>query len=159
MRYTDNLENMIDHIRKQKGVSYREMSKRLGIALKDYYKMSRHIGIKTLTRMCNALGVELCIIDGWRKYRINDVTSLPEIEIMFNEMNKMPNVDLYEEAKDEERKRGEWRREYLKTYCRGCKWCDVTKEQEKGYWCGYWQRYTMKEGCKVERDIPKIFRE
>lgn len=159
MRYTSSIENIIDHIRKQKGVSYKKLSERLGIGVKDYYKMSKHIGIKTLIRMCNALGVELCIIDGWRKYRINDVTSLPEIEILFNEMNKMPNEDLYLQAKDRERAKEQWRREQRKTYCRGCKWCDPGRKKDGAYWCGKWQAYTMKDGCKDERDIPKIYSE
>lgn len=156
------ISEIIKSIRQQKGVSISKLSKRTGIA-------SPHLAstrvekatIPTLKRICDGLGVELCIIDGWKKYKLNDFPGVPEIDILFSEMNKVqPNRDRYEEREDERKVKAEIDGAIRRTYCRGCKWCDTSKERGGHYWCGRYGTYRTRKECdeRIERDIQEVFR-
>ena len=163
-----NAADIIENIRKNKKISTGTLCNRIGIDKKHYSRQMSTLGLKRLIKCCDALGVELCIIDGWMKYRINEFSAMPEVEILFNEMNAIARDDsdryaLRAEMKNErdrERKATQEKAD-AQTHCRGCKNCIVELEQDGAYWCKHFEDYVIKKECEGydARDIPKIFRE
>lgn len=156
------LAEIIKKIRKDKRIGLRKLSARTGIRadhLQD--KRVERATLATLIRICDGLGVELSIIDGWKKYKLNNFRGLPEIDLLFDEMNTMPSEDRYIEKKEEELAKARWAELAKKqTYCRGCKHCIPTIEKEGIYWCSAEGDYVIRRSCvkRDERDIPQVFR-
>lgn len=97
------LSDIIKSIQKHSKVGIGKLSNRTGISTAHLVpKRLNKATLPTLIRICDALGVELCIIDGWQKYKINNFPCIPEIETFFNEMNKvMPHYgDRYKEQNE-----------------------------------------------------------
>lgn len=102
------LGQMIRGIATNKGITLKEVSERAGFnhannlrdrLLENYGGMR----IDTLMKICEALGVELCIMDGYKKYRLTDKQWDAEVDVLLNRLadeSDSTTTDRYMESRE-----------------------------------------------------------
>lgn len=82
------IKELTEDILKKKGIRKTVLGERIGASpqLTTALIDSEDPKLSTVTRLCNGMGVELCIIDGWRKYRMNEIVGNVDFDTMFEDM-------------------------------------------------------------------------
>lgn len=121
---TYKARELVEDILKKKGLTKRELCRRIGIRDQDLNSClkSNNPKYERLCELCNGMGVELCVIDGWRKYRLNEMVGNVDIDGMIDgmrsEIGSGQSEDRYGEQKEKIEEEKEKKREYAREYAR-----------------------------------------
>ena len=95
---------ILSSIMREKKVTQKELAKRTKAnsqqAIWDKFQEKHSMTIDSVVAMCDCLGVELCIIDGFKKYKISEGEWNPELDLMLNRLNRetdLHSVDKWKE--------------------------------------------------------------
>lgn len=85
---TYGIKEMCEDILKKKRIRKKELGERIGASpqLTTALIDSDDPKLSTLIRLCNGMGVEVCVIDGWRKYRMNEIVGNVDFDTMLEDM-------------------------------------------------------------------------
>lgn len=157
---------IIQEIAKKKDITLVELAKRVGYShtpsLRNRMLEGEGMSIVTLRKICDALGVDLCIIDGYRVYRLTEEHWSPELDPILSRLAKeseCDKVDRYNERieahkeADRELKRSyresdregynEYMREYMRQKARNK---PLIEDGNLCYRCEYYERKLKKDG-------------
>lgn len=141
------LGKVIREITANKGLMLKEVSERVGFNhpnnLRDrLLKSNNSMRIDTLVKICDALGVELCIIDGFKKYRISEEQWNPELDLMLNRLNRETDATAIDKRKIRDENTKQHKREHM---------ANLRESDRAGY------NAYMNEYCKEQRKkVPLI---
>lgn len=143
---------VLREIMKRKGITAKEISTRRGYAPSNAgLLLKKDNKTTTLAALCDAIGVELCILDGWKKYRLNSFADIPEVEMMFSEMHKRVgdcNEDRYLTDKEERREKDKRINGRLGVRrCERCIHSEPRLRKEDRIFCTRYRRYAHSMSC------------
>lgn len=140
------LGRIIRDIITKKGLSMRGVAERVGYKspnnLRD--RLLENYGgmrVDTLAKICDAMGVELCIMDGYKKYRLTKKEWSPEVDVLLNRLaseSDCTEEDRYQDRLDRYRENN------------SANMARVRAEDREGY-NTYMREYRQKQARK--RDI------
>lgn len=85
---------LILNIADAKGLNEGQLATRVGYKAQSnlHDRLKNDLRLSILCKICDSLGVELCIIDGWEKHRLNDFKSNKDLELFLKSMKEQqPN--------------------------------------------------------------------
>lgn len=138
------LGKVIREITANKGLMLKEVSERVGFNhpnnLRDrLLKSNNSMRIDTLVKICDALGVELCIIDGFRKYRISEEQWNPELDLMLNRLNRETDATAIDKRKIRDENTKQHKREHMANL----------RESDRAGYNAYMNEYRKEQRKKV----------
>lgn len=81
---------IIRTIAESKGITMAEIAKRTGANhgnnIRDKLLEGRSMRVEVLMQMCDALGVELCIMDGFKKYKLSEKEWNPDTDLILSRL-------------------------------------------------------------------------
>lgn len=138
------LGKVIREITTNKGLMLKEVSERVGFNhpnnLRDrLLKSNNSMRIDTLVKICDSLGVELCIIDGFKKYRISEEQWNPELDLMLNRLDRETDVTATDKWKIRDENTKQHKREYIANL----------RESDRAGYNAYMNEYRKEQRKKV----------
>lgn len=108
---------IINAIATKKNITLTELAKRSGYkeinALRNRMIDGHSMRVDILAKICDSLGVELCIIDGFRKYRISEEQWNPELDLMLNRLDRETDLHSVDKWKERDENDKLTRRAYM----------------------------------------------
>lgn len=105
-----NVGSMLKDIAERKGIRGIEVDRRMGKKEGSFLRsISSDMRVSSLIEICSALGVELCVIDGWKKETLGGKECSEGIDIFMAKMDKETGYgssleDRWEEPKKKEKR-------------------------------------------------------
>lgn len=105
------LGRLILNIADRKGINERQLSKRVGYKDQQglHSRLKNDMRISILCSICDGLGVELCIVDGWEKITLNDFKSNKDLDVFMANMKlshpSLSNKDRWLDSHEEEKQK------------------------------------------------------
>lgn len=133
-------------IMREKKITQVELAKRTKAnskqAVWDKFQDKHSMTVDSLVKFCDSLGVELCIIDGFRKYRISEEEWNPELDLMLNRLDRETDLHSVDKWKERDENDKLTRRAYM---------ANIRETDRAGY------NAYMNEYCKEQRKkVPLI---
>lgn len=160
------IKEIVEELLIKKRITKGELCRRTGMSqvLLSRILNTGNPTMKSITKILNGLGVEICIIDGWRKYRLNDYIGNVDIDTMLESMKEFSGgfeqrEDRWQKQKEGEEERKREREERIKEKAKerylekkkDAEWVERNRESAKERYGRERREILEEKGCVCER--------